>query len=221
MVFLSVVASHAILATIDGDAHVGHGEFLLTPLPPASREGREGGSVPVRRNDVPDGAHRLIDPARRLSIAALKLAHAGACLVKFGRKPRPVDVEDMDLFGQGAALVVVSESLLQGRVQRIQCIYHPFDGLIETARAVHHIVWYGHVLAASICAPLSTCPPALNLMVIVNRPSTQTPVLHVGLPSLRPPYPSSHAWEGYRMWPSASSRSFASGRGVGVRGFST
>src|SRR5258708_14486789 len=70
------------------------GEFPLPPPypPPLAGEGREGRSIPVGCNDGPDGAHRLVDPAHRLTIAAFKLAGPRPCRIKFRRQPRSIDV---------------------------------------------------------------------------------------------------------------------------------
>src|SRR5713101_5077989 len=140
------------------------------------------GSIAVGCNDGPDGAHRLVDPAHRLSIGAFKLAGTGPCRIKFGRKPRSIDVEDMNLLGKRTAAAGAPESLLQDGIERIKRIDHTFDGLIESARAARHVFWSGHVLTASIWSPFR--PPVLNLTVIVNRASTQTPVPRGVLPSL-------------------------------------
>ena len=91
--------------------------------------------MPVGCNDGPDGAHRLIDPAHRLTIAAFKLAATGPCRIKFGRKPRSIDVEDMNLLARRTAPAGVTESLLQDGIERVERIDHTFDGLIEAARA--------------------------------------------------------------------------------------
>src|SRR5712671_2481518 len=99
------------------------------------------GSIPVGCNDGPDGAHRPIDPAYRLSIAAFKLAGTCPCRVKFGRKLRSIDVEDVNLLGKRPAPAGVTESLLQDGIKRIKRIDHTFDGLIESARAVRHAFW--------------------------------------------------------------------------------
>src|SRR5712672_1390442 len=160
------------------------GEFPLPPPypPPRAGEGREGGSIPVGRNDRPDGAHRLVDPAHRLAIAAFKLAGARPRHIKFRRQPRSIDVEDVNLLGKRTAAASVAESLLQDGIERIKRIDHTFDGVIESARAVRHAFWPGHVLTASVWSPFR--PPVVNLTVIVNRASTQTPVPGGVLPSL-------------------------------------
>src|SRR5882672_12062027 len=160
------------------------GEFPLpSPYPPPlAGEGRERGSIPVGCNDGPDGAHRLVDPAHRLAIAAFKLAAAGPCRIKFRRQPRSIDVEDVNLLGKRTAAASVAESLLQDGIERIKRIDHTFDGVIESARAVRHAFWPGHVLTASVWSPFR--PPVVNLTVIVNRASTQTPVPGGVLPSL-------------------------------------
>src|SRR6266852_946141 len=159
------------------------GEFPLPPPypPPQAGEGREGGSMPVGRNDGPDGAHRLVDPAHRLAIAAFKLAGPGLCRIKFGRQPRSIDVEDVNLLGQRTAPAGAPESLLQDGIERVKRIDHTFDGLIEPARAVRHAFWSGHILTASVWSPFR--PPVVNLTVIVNRASTQTPVPGEVLPN--------------------------------------
>src|SRR5579884_2401430 len=78
MMFLAVVARHAILSTIDGDAHVGHGRAPdPTFLPVPASGGARRCSVPIGCNDGPDGIHRLIDAAHRLPIAAVKFARGG------------------------------------------------------------------------------------------------------------------------------------------------
>ncbi len=129
--------------------------------------------MPVGCNDGPDGAHRLIDPAHRLTIAAFKLAATGPCRIKFGRKPRSIDVEDMNLLARRTAPAGVTESLLQDGIERVERIDHTFDGLIEAARAARHAFWSGHILAASDLVAFPSAP-LLNLTVIVNRASTQT-----------------------------------------------
>src|SRR5262249_40765324 len=109
----------------------------------------------------------------RLSIAAFKLAATGPCRIKFGRKSRSIDVEDMNLLAGRTAPAGVTESPLQDGLERIERIGHTFDGLIESARAVRHAFWSGHILTASAWSPF--CPPRLfNLTVIVNGASTQT-----------------------------------------------
>src|SRR5215471_18520770 len=114
---------------------------------PASGEGQGRGLVPVGCNDGPDGAHRLVDPAHRLSITAFKLARAGARRIKFGREPRAINVEHVNLLGEPSA---APEPLLQRGIERIKRIGHTFDGLIELGRAARNGFWFGHILTASI-----------------------------------------------------------------------
>src|SRR5262249_33838101 len=70
---------------------------------------------------------------------------------------RSIDVEDVNLLGQRTALAGVTESLFHDGIERIERIDHTFDRLIESARAVRHAFWSGHILTASIWSPF--CPP--------------------------------------------------------------
>jgi hypothetical protein len=67
---------------------------------PAFRDHARARSIPIASNDGPDGAHRLVDSTRRLSVAGFQLARTGACFVKFGRQSRSIDVKDMNLLGK-------------------------------------------------------------------------------------------------------------------------
>src|SRR5260370_796726 len=77
------------------------GEFPLPPPypPPRAGEGREAGSIPVGCNDVPDCAHRLLEPApsERYPVA-LRHAFPGA------RRPYPLPAPPAGAQGGGGSL---------------------------------------------------------------------------------------------------------------------
>src|SRR5262249_32923754 len=63
--------------------------------------------------------------------------------------------------GQRTAAAGVAESLVQDGIERIKRIDHTFDRLIESASAVRHAFWPGHILTASVWSPFRL--PVVNL----------------------------------------------------------
>ena len=93
--------------------------------------------TPVGGDHGPNGAHRLVDAARGLPVGRLELARTCLRTIKVGGKPRPVDIEGMDLVDECAALAVVLPAHLQGGVERVQCIHDAPDGLINPTHTLH------------------------------------------------------------------------------------
>src|SRR5215475_270931 len=110
-------------------------------------------SILIGGDDGSDGTHCLVDPTCCLSIAGFKLTGTSPCLVKFGRQPRPIDIESVDLLCERTTLAVVLQPRFQGGIQCIERVDHASDSLPHAAHTVGYVVWAGHVLTAFICSP--------------------------------------------------------------------
>jgi hypothetical protein len=111
MVFLTILAGHAVLASVDGDAHMSHDELpggrrLLSTL-----MGVEHGA---------DRVDREIEPARDLAIGGLEAIAAGSLGIEIGGKLRSIGAKRLHLRSKPVLAVIGLAPAFRRRLERVQ-----------------------------------------------------------------------------------------------------